>query len=66
MEASSYFVIPPWYIKLPNIGFDLMHHISALVYRLHFLEIRKTFWDLFPVTDQLVLKNDRIVIPKVL
>ena len=49
MEISQYFGLPPWYIKPPDIVFDLVHlkkgHTNALVYRQHLLEIKIKFCD---------------------
>ena len=53
MKTSQYFVLRPWYIKPPNIVFDLVHlkkdHTNALVYGLHFLEIKNIFCDFIQV-----------------
>jgi len=49
METPSYFVLPPWCIKPPDIVFDLVHlgkdRTDALVYKQHFMEIRHKYRD---------------------
>ena len=53
LETPSYFVLPPWCIKPPNIVLDLVHLkkdcTDASVYQQIFMEIRDRYRDYIPV-----------------
>ena len=53
LETTSYFVLPPWYIRPPTIGLDLMHLkkdcTDASIYQKPFMEIRDRYRDYIPV-----------------
>ena len=50
MEIPSYFVLPLWCIKQPNIVLDLMHlKNNASIYQQPFMELRKRYRDYIPV-----------------
>ena len=52
-ETSSYFVLPPWCIKPPQIVLDLMHlkkdRTDASVYKQLFMAIGNRYRDYIPV-----------------
>ena len=55
LETPSYFILPPWCIKPPNIVLDLMHlkkkkdQTDASIYQQLFFEIRDRYGDYIPV-----------------
>ena len=53
LETPSYFILPPWCIKPPNIVLDLVHlkkdRTDASIYQQLFMEIRDRYRDYIPV-----------------